>query len=55
MVPGFVGRPAHADVTYATLEGPPIRAVVSGLWTRAKRPLIESFVRLVQGGERVGS
>ena len=51
IIPEFVARLAHADVVYTPLQGPPICADVYGLWTRAKQPLIENFVRLVQGAE----
>jgi len=50
IIPEFVARLAHADVVYRALEGPTIHADVYALWTRAKQPLIENFVRLVQGG-----
>ena len=52
IIPEFVARLAHADVVYKSLQGPPIRADVYVLWTRTKQPLIENFVRLVQGGGR---
>jgi DNA-binding transcriptional LysR family regulator len=51
IIPEFVARLAHADVIYTPLQGPPICADVYALWTRAKQPLIENFVRLVQGAE----
>ncbi|MCJ2071295.1 LysR substrate-binding domain-containing protein [Methylobacterium sp. J-030] len=51
IIPEFVARLAHADVVYAPLQGPPIRADVYALWTRTKQPLVEHFVRLVQDGK----
>ncbi|SDN06493.1 DNA-binding transcriptional regulator, LysR family [Methylobacterium phyllostachyos] len=49
IIPECVARLAHADVVYRPLRGPRIRADVYALWMHAKQPLVETFVRRVQG------